>query len=65
MNIYCITWVQDNAYGLSSVVIAKEEKEALTELNLDESYRDEIKIKKIGNYTGDAKNAQIICQESL
>mgnify|MGYP001568242845 CR=1 FL=1 len=64
-NIYYIGWVQGGGFGLSAVIIATDEKEALGKLDLDRSYNSEISISLMGICTDGTKKARVVCRESL
>jgi hypothetical protein len=77
LNIYKIFWVQGGAFGLSAVVIASTEEEALRELHLNITDMEDGKFKKlgiddseieislIGVCTDGTKETLRVCQESL
>lgn len=64
MNIYKIEWVQGGSFGLSGVVIADTEEDAIKELDLDEDDK-EIEIFLIGICTDGTIEPLVVCQESL
>lgn len=65
MNICCVSWVQDDAYGLCAVVIAATEAEALAELDLNDEYNSEIGVFLLGACTDGTEEARTVCRESL
>ena len=65
MNIYHVGWVQSECFGLSAVIIAKDEEEALVELDLDSTYENEVDISLVGICSDSTKKAYVICKESL
>lgn len=65
MNVYHVGWVQSDQFGLSAVVIANSEDEAINALDLDDSYNSDIKISLVGTCTDGTDTVQIICQECI
>jgi hypothetical protein len=65
MNIYHIGWTQSDSFGLSAVVIAASETEALNALDLDATCDSEIRVNLVGMCADGTNGAQIVCRESL
>jgi hypothetical protein len=65
MNIYYIGWTQSAQFGLSAVVIANDETEALREIDLDASYNSDIRCLLMGVCTDGTSVANVVCRESL
>lgn len=66
MNIYHIGWVQDDQFGLSSVVIAPTADDALRELDLDDEYESDVRVSLLGACTDDLPEAaRTVCREWL
>lgn len=65
MNIYKISWLQSDQYGLSAVVIAENDGDALKECDLGEEESD-ITVKNIGICTLESVTSSVtVCKESL
>lgn len=64
-HIYCISWVMDDAFGLNAVVIAKDAREALQELDLDSEYETCIRVSGIGVCRESSQKKGVVCKESV
>jgi hypothetical protein len=64
MNIYSINWDQ-GGYGLSAVVIANTEDEAVSLLDLDDEYETDVEADLIGKSTNSSETPRVVVRESL
>ena len=65
MNIYYFDWTQDGGFGLSAVVVATTESEALSTLDLDDPDNSDIRVVLMGVCTDGSTIAHTVCHESL
>lgn len=64
MNIYQINWVYPVGWELSSVVIASDEKEAISIMNFSK-LDEEINVNFLGKAKKDITYPYIVCKEDL
>jgi hypothetical protein len=61
--IYLVCWAQSGQFGLSAVVLANDEKQAIDAVSMYEP--ENVKCIKVGEADKPAVSPQVICQESL